>query len=99
MILAESVADKTPLVGDRIALLPLTGRLLLGAAVGGWIARQDRRAVITGSVLGAAAAGVAAHLAFHVRTRLPVPGAVGGLIEDTVVGWVAYRLWQAAPEV
>jgi uncharacterized membrane protein len=85
MAAGEMVADKTPLVGDRIAPLPLAGRVLSGALVGGVVARDGRGNVVAGALVGAAAAAIAAHLAFYVRRRLPMTNVAGGLLEDAIV--------------
>jgi uncharacterized membrane protein len=81
----EMIADKTSFVGDRIDAAPLAGRALMGAVVGGVVAYEARDNVLLGCMLGASAAVVAAHLAFHARRRLPVSTAVGGALEDAVV--------------
>lgn len=85
MALGEMLADKTPFVGDRIDPLPLAGRAVMGAVVGGLIAREEHANVAAGSLVGAAAAVLAAHAAYRIRKRLPIPGAVAGLLEDAVV--------------
>jgi uncharacterized membrane protein len=85
MAAGEMVADKTPLVGDRIAPLPLAGRVLSGALVGGVVANDARGNVWAGALVGAAAAAVAAHLAFYARRRLPMTNLAGGFLEDAVV--------------
>jgi uncharacterized membrane protein len=85
MAAAEMLADKTPLVGDRIDPLPLTGRAVMGALVGGLLARQDRASVFAGAMIGAASAVIAAHAAYRLRTRLPLSNIAGGLLEDAVV--------------
>ena len=82
---AEMIADKTEFVGNRIDPLPLAGRAVMGAIVGGIVAHESRGSVLFGSLLGASAAIAAAHLAFYVRTRLPVSNVVGGALEDAVV--------------
>jgi uncharacterized membrane protein len=84
----EMIADKTSLVGNRIDPLPLAGRALMGALVGGSIARETHGRVWLGGLLGASAAVIAAHLAFYARTRLPVSNTVSGLLEDTLVGGI-----------
>ncbi len=81
----EMLLDKTGLVGDRVDAAPLAGRALMGAVVGGVIARQHRQDVLLGGLLGAATAVIFAHLAFQARTRLPLPSAMGGVLEDLVV--------------
>jgi hypothetical protein len=87
----EMIADKTPWVGNRIEALPLTGRAITGATVGAWIAREQDQSAWVGAMLGAAAALVAAHLAYHGRKRLPLSSVAGGLIEDSLVISIASR--------
>lgn len=81
----EMAADKTSLVGDRIDAIPLAGRAAMGALVGGVIARQDDGNIWLGGLLGAAAAVAMAHIAFHLRKRLPMSSAMGGMLEDAIV--------------
>jgi len=89
---AEMVADKTSLLGDRVDPLPLAGRAVLGAVVGAVVARrQAPHHVIAGMACGAASAVIAAHLAYQVRTRLPVSNVAAGLLEDSVVLLVGHR--------
>ena len=85
----EIVADKTAAVGNRIDPAPLAGRALMGAIVGGLIAREADDNVAFGALLGAAAAVAAAHLAFHVRRRLPLPNVAAGFMEDALVASLA----------
>lgn len=83
---AEMMADKTSLVPDRIDPLPLAGRAVLGALVGGVIAGEtEDGAWAAGALLGATAAVMTAHLAYQVRRRLPLPGAIAGMLEDALV--------------
>ena len=81
----EMAADKTPFVGNRVDAVPLGGRAVMGAFVGGLIARDARENVAAGAVLGAAAAVAMAHLAFQARRRLPLSNVAAGLLEDAVV--------------
>jgi uncharacterized membrane protein len=81
----EMVADKTPVVGNRTDPAPLAGRALMGALVGGVIARQSRSNPLTGALLGASAAVAMTHLAFQIRKRLPLPNVLGGALEDAIV--------------
>jgi hypothetical protein len=81
----EMVADKTSLVGDRIDAIPLAGRALMGALVGGLLARGEHDDVVLGGIVGASSAIAAAHLAYRVRKGLPVPPVLGGLLEDAIV--------------
>lgn len=82
---AEMVADKTSFVGNRIDALPLAARAVVGALVGGVVAREGRGNVVFGCLLGASAAVAAAHLAYYARTRLPLSNVAGGALEDAVV--------------
>ena len=82
---AEMIADKTSFVGNRIDPAPLAGRAVVGAIMGGVVAHESRESVVVGALIGASAAIAAAHLAFYVRTRLPVSNVVGGALEDAVV--------------
>ena len=93
---AEMIADKTPAIGDRIDAAPLAARAVMGAIVGCVIAMEDNRNQLAGAALGATAAVIAAHLAYHARKRLPVSTAVGGLIEDAVVLGLGSRFVRAS---
>jgi uncharacterized membrane protein len=81
----EMVLDKAPFIGDRIERAPLLGRAAMGALAGGLIAKKAGPHVYAGAALGAAAAVAMAHIAFRARRGLPVPGIVGGLLEDALV--------------
>ena len=81
----EMIADKTPWIADRIDPLPLGGRAIMGAAVGAFVANDQRQHVVLGAMIGAATAVAAAHLAYRVRKRLPLPGIAAGLLEDGLV--------------
>lgn len=91
----EMLVDKMPFVGDRIDAAPLMGRAVMGALAGGIVAHERRTSLAAGALIGAAAAVVMAHLAFHARKRLPLPGLLGGLFEDAIVvgagAWFASR--------
>jgi uncharacterized membrane protein len=85
MAAGEMIADKTSLVPDRTEALPLAGRAMMGALVGGVIAHEEDGNVLLGSLIGASTAVVAAHLAYHARKGLPISGALAGTIEDAFV--------------
>ena len=85
----EMVADKTSFVGDRTDAVPLAGRAVMGALVGGLLARERGGSALLGGAIGAAPAIAAAHLAFQMRKRLPFSSSVNGLIEDGIVAAVA----------
>lgn len=85
MAAGEIAADKTSLVGNRIDPIPLAGRAVIGAFMGGLTARRAGVSTPLGAVLGAAAAVSAAHLAYRIRTRLPLSNGLGGVLEDALV--------------
>lgn len=85
----EMVADKTTLVPDRVEPLPLAGRMAAGALVGGVIAREAHENIVLGGLIGAAAAVVAAHIAYALRTRWAESNLAGGVVEDLVVAGTA----------
>jgi uncharacterized membrane protein len=87
----EMIADKTPWVGDRIDPLPLTGRVVMGAGVGVLIAVERKMNPLLGGLLGAATALITAHLAYHLRKRLPLSPVAAGLLEDGLVVAIAAR--------
>ena len=91
LALGEMALDKTLMVGDRVAALPLAGRALLGAFVGVVVAREQGDDAVLGGLLGAATAVVVTHLAYQARKRLPWSSVAGGLVEDAIVLAIAAR--------
>jgi uncharacterized membrane protein len=81
----EMIADKTPLVGNRVDALPLAGRVIVGGLVGALIAREEDQNALFGGLIGSVSAFAAAHVAYHGRKRLPASSFVGGLVEDALV--------------
>ena len=81
----EMIADKTTFVGNRTDALPLAGRAAMGALLGGVIAAEEDQSVWLGVLVGAGIAVVTTHVAYHVRTRLPLTTTVSGLVEDALV--------------
>lgn len=81
----EMIADKTSFVGNRTDAVPQAGRAVMGAVVGGLVARQDGASIWVGALVGAVAAVAATHLAFQLRQRLPLSTKAGGLLEDALV--------------
>lgn len=81
----EMIADKTSFVGNRTDAVPQAGRAVMGALVGGLVAREDGHSVWLGALVGAAAAVAATHLAYQLRGRLPLSTVAGGMLEDAVV--------------
>ena len=91
LAVGEMFADKSAVIGNRTDPLPLAGRAVMGAIVGGAIAREEGDNLLAGSLIGAATAVVAAHLAFQVRQRLAGSSPLGGVIEDALVLTIGSR--------
>lgn len=83
MAAGEMAADKMPSMGNRTDAAPLAARALMGALVGGLVARRAGQPVAGGALLGAGVAVAAAHVAFRLRAR--VPGHAAALTEDAIV--------------
>ena len=90
----ELAADKTAMIGDRIDAVPLMGRAMMGALVGGVIASESDSDILVGGLVGATAAVAAAHLAYRLRKSLPLSPVMGGLLEDAVVLGIGARYAQ-----
>jgi uncharacterized membrane protein len=85
LAVGEMIADKTPFVGNRTDALPQAGRAVMGAMVGGFVAREEGAAMWLGATIGAAAAVAATHVAYRLRMKLPQATVAAGLIEDALV--------------
>jgi uncharacterized membrane protein len=87
----ELVADKLPVVGNRIDAGPLTGRLVSGAVIGASIAAVTGKDRATYALLGAAAAFAGAHVGFRVRRELSavLPPTIAAVVEDAAVAALA----------
>lgn len=85
----EMVADKTPLVPDRINKVPLLGRAALGCLSAAAFAAHRRERVMPSAAIGAGAALATTFTAFHLRRlathELRVPDRIVGLVEDGLV--------------
>jgi len=81
----EMAADKTAFIGNRTDPLPLGGRAMMGALLGGWIARERHDSMLFGALLGGATAVAAAHLAYQLRRQWPNATTATGLVEDSLV--------------
>lgn len=86
---AEMLADKLPFIPNRTDALPLAGRALMGALVGGVLARQERSSVWLGSIIGAVTAVAVAHIAYHARRyareHTALPDTALAMLEDGIV--------------
>jgi uncharacterized membrane protein len=85
----EIYADKQPWVPDRTSLLPLGGRVVLGALVGasvGALSGQRAQPRLVGALLGAAGAALGAFAGTRSRKwlarRTSVPDRIWGAAED-----------------
>jgi len=63
----EIVADKTPYIGSRLDIGPLTGRVAAGALCGGWVATRREGSAVLGAAVGGLAAYASAHFFYHLR--------------------------------
>jgi hypothetical protein len=91
MALGELMAEKTAVVGNRTDAGPQAARALMGALVGGLVAREGGEPAWLGALVGAGTAVTATHLSFQWRTRGPLPVTLAGFLEDAVVIGVGTR--------
>lgn len=84
----ECVADKLPMTPDRVAPLPLVGRLVAGSLCGAVISSRLGRSGLAGATVGALAAFAFAHAGYRARSALVKrsrwPDAAVALAEDAV---------------
>ncbi len=66
----ELVGDKLPQTPSRLALVPLTARIVFGGLVGAIAATGLKGAAFEGILLGAIAAPIGAFIGFHIRASL-----------------------------
>jgi len=82
----ELVGDKLPNAPNRTEPLGLIARIASGALVGGFICRKQKKSVLNGITLGAAAAVAAAYAGENMRRefseRTGIPSALLGAVED-----------------
>ena len=97
----EMVADKLPIIPDRISPGPLAGRAASGALCGATLFRADGRRAVDGAVIGSVSAVVSAFAFYYLRRSLArttiVPDALLGVAEDALVIAVGQRLFPTAP--
>ena len=94
--IGELIVDKVPVVPSRTSPLPLLGRAASGALVGAALFASGGRQTMTGGVLGAVSAVVAAYaterLRLQIAERLGLPDFVVALSEDALVLFGSARL-------
>lgn len=99
----ELIADKLPFIPPRTALPSLLVRTASGAFVGAIlsIAHNDHPAI--GAAIGGASAALATYAGYFLRTRLtstlPVPDALAGALEDTLVVGGGNLLMNLTPDL
>ena len=85
----EIMADKLPMMPDRIAPPALLGRLLSGALVGAVWYKSRRGSALGGGLLGGLVAVASTFVSYALRTGISkqsgVPGALVGVGEDALV--------------
>ncbi|HKP51690.1 MAG TPA: hypothetical protein VJ183_03460 [Chloroflexia bacterium] len=88
-MLGEMVADKLPILPDRIAPLPLLGRAFWGAFSGAAAFTEGKHSPVTGAVTAGLVAIVSAHITYRVRVHgakiLHLPDQFLALLEDAFV--------------
>jgi uncharacterized membrane protein len=88
MAVTEMLGDKLPVMPDRISPSALTGRGISGGLVGATIYKTNGGTLLTGAVIGCAAAIAATYASFYLRkyiknnTSLSNPAL--GIIEDVI---------------
>jgi len=90
LAVGELLADKLPFVPNRTAAGPLLGRAFTGGLSGAVVCSAQRRSVLAGTLIGAAAAMGAAYGAYELRRRavrkLHLPDVIVAVAEDALVG-------------
>lgn len=84
----EFIVDKFPKIPARTAPGLLTTRVTAGALSGGAVSLAEKRNIVLGSVIGAAAAAGSAYLFGYLRNRAgksKVTNTIAGLAEDAVL--------------
>ncbi len=93
MAAGEVLMDKMPFMPARTDLLPLMGRLTMGAFVGAAISKKDWA---QGAAVGAVGALTATYAAYIIRKTLNeeahIPNLVLGVVEDVIVVNAANRI-------
>ncbi|HEX8087988.1 MAG TPA: DUF4126 family protein [Blastocatellia bacterium] len=89
LALGEMVADKLPIVPDRIAPASLVARTVSGALCGASVCAAERERMSLGGLAGGLAAIGSAYAFYYLRRRAGeesgLPDALLGLTEDAIV--------------
>lgn len=85
----EMMADKSPLLPNRIDLPPLIGRIGMAKLCAIVIAEQRREGIVVPAAVAASAAIAGAYASYHLRQlltrRLRLPDPLVALAEDAIV--------------
>ncbi len=89
LAVGEMVADKLPIIPDRISPVPLVGRAVSGAICGASLSIVKDKDSNIGALAGGVAAIVSAYGFYHLRRKLGedtgIPDVLIGLAEDVIV--------------
>lgn len=89
LAVSEMIADKLPIIPDRISPTPLLGRAISGAICGASMCISKGERSDIGGISGGLAAIVSAYGFYYLRRKLSedagIPNVLLGLIEDAVV--------------
>lgn len=85
----EMVADKLPVIPDRIAPGPLVARILSGALCGASLCTAEGKRASVGAICGGLSAVASAYAFYHLRREIgesvALPDTALGLSEDALV--------------
>lgn len=85
----EMIADKLPIIPDRISPGPLVARALSGALCGAALCRAEGRSLEGGAIAGGLSAIVSTYALYHLRRKIGearvVPDVALGFAEDAIV--------------
>jgi uncharacterized membrane protein len=90
---AELIADKTPLLPNRIAPVPLLGRAQLGAFAAIAAFTEEDKPLLIGAAIGAAGAVASSYLFYYLRReavrKTGLPDLIPALAEDAALAGIA----------
>jgi uncharacterized membrane protein len=86
---SELVADKLPILPNRIKPIIWAGRTLFGALAGAAWSRASRKSAMSGAIAGGVAAAVATYALYHLRRSasrdLGIPDPLAAVVEDVAL--------------
>jgi uncharacterized membrane protein len=97
----EMVADKLPIIPDRILAGSLAGRAASGALCGAALCKAEGQRAADGAIIGGISAVVSAFAFYYLRRSLArttiVPDALLGVAEDALVIAIGQRFFPTEP--